>query len=204
MIYSPESFVKYKDLPNLNTMFGNIGQSWTNPLPNDLFIKGVPKNVFSGVGAGNVGTGLDTLFAFAFPATSFKQNGANARIIVDGLFGSNDDNKRIAVGFDATTVFDTALQDIDGNGFRIVLDILRIDATHVNLTISNVFSLLVVNSAGAIVSGGFHTAAITFNNLAVQNMDTGSDNSLLVTGESATATNDNVLVNQALIDLVRF
>lgn len=190
------------ELPNLTTMFGNLGHSWDNALPNDLYIKGVPKNIFSGSGVGNQGAGLDVLFSFSFPAKSFNKDGANGRIILDGFFGVNDNNKRIAVGFDSTTIIDTGLIDIDNNGFRIILDVMRISSTVVALTISVNIGAIFIDSAGTIISTGSDFSIVTFASLSVANMDTNSIG-LLLTGESGGAANDDVVCNQVLIDLVR-
>lgn len=173
-------------------------------LPNDGYITGVPKNIISEIGTGNVGTGLDTLFSTSLPATTFNKDGANLRGIFAGFFGANDDDKRLAMSFDATTIFDTGLKDIDGNGFLIELFVRRRDATHVDLNVTVTISLIVIDSGGGVVSGGMEIFSVSFSNLAVNNMDTGSAISLLLTGESATATNNNVSCNQVLIDLVRF
>lgn len=172
--------------------------------PNDGYITGVPKNIFAGFGAGNVGTGLDTLFTFAFPARSFRQDKANARIVAAGAFGSNDDNKRIAVGFDATTLIDTGLIDIDGYGWLLTLYVIRVDATHVSIETTIIMGNVNIDSAGGIASTGAKIWSANANFLGVNNMDTGADIGFLITGESATATNDNVTCNQVLIDLVRF
>ncbi len=191
------------ELPNIHTAFGNIGNSWNNPLPNDLFIKGVPKCIYSAQGAGNVGTGLDVLFSFSFPAKTLPKDQDYFRATFLGDFGVNNDDKRLAAAFNST-LWDTGLIDIDSQGFLLEMVGVRRDATHMDITTSIQISFVKIDSAGVITaSGGFELAVITNNNLVVQNLDNGIDNAFFVTGESATATNNNVALLQAVIELVR-
>jgi hypothetical protein len=198
-----ESYIRFKDLPNFQSMFGNIGNSWNNPLPNDLYIKNIPKTVFSGGGVGNTGTGLQTLFSFSFPAKSLRSNDDWFRSTVAGFFGTNDDNKRLAMGLDTNTLWDTGLIDIDGNGFLLDTLARRTDSTHVHVTTSIQIGLLNIDSGGGIISGGTKWTVVFNGAVVVQNMDTGSANGFVVTGESATATNNNVGVAEATILLNR-
>lgn len=196
-------YVKRDELPNPKKLRGAIQLAGTS-LPNDSFIIGVPKNVFVGGGAGNVGLGLDVLFTFPFPAKSFNKNGANFRIVAAGAFGSNDDNKRIAVGFDAATLMDTGLVDIDAWGWLLTLYGWRVDATHVSIETTIIMGNVNIDSAGGAVSNGAKIFSTNTNFLTVNNMDTGADIGFLITGESAAAVDNNVTCNIVLIDLVRF
>lgn len=171
--------------------------------PNDAYITGVPKNIVAAVGAGNVGTGLDTLFSFTFPATSLKQDFANFRATFAGVVGSNDDNKRLTVDFGGTQLMDTGLVDIDAWGFLLTVFGMRFDATHIGLQTTLNWGNINIDSAGGIASNGIKLFSTNAHSLVVNNMDTAS-NDLIIKGESATATNNNVFNSFALIDLVRF
>lgn len=171
--------------------------------PNDGYISGTPKNVCSDFGTGNVGTGLDALFTFSFPATSLRKNKDNFRAFLCGAFGSNDDNKRLTVDFGGTNLVDTGLVDIDGFGYLVTVFGIRVDSTHINLETTIMMGNVNIDSAGGIASAGMKVISANANFLAVNDMDTNS-NDLVLKGESATATNDNVTCNIAIIDLVRF
>ena len=173
-------------------------------LPNDGYISGVPKCVFRGGNfAGNVGAGLQALFSFNFPAKSFKSDLDSFRAILGGAFAANDDNKRIALGFGPNTVFDTGLFDIDGFGFHIEVVGVRLDPTHINLSIMALMGHSSASSAAYLPTAGSLHFCVNNNILAVTDMDT-TGNALLLTGESATATNNNVIWNVGFIELTRF
>lgn len=194
-------YVKRDELPNPQNLRGRI--ELAGVLPDDAYISGVSKRLFSGAGVGNVGTGLDTLFSFNFPAKSFKSDNDYSRIIVVGTFGVNDDNKRLAFGFGPNTTFDTGLIDLDAHGFYIDSLFTREDATNVDVAQKIILGKFAIDSAGGITSQGGLLWANVFDSLPVNDFDTGSVNSVLVTGESATATNDNVVVTQVVIELNR-
>lgn len=205
-MYLPDSSVRFKDLPNFNSIFGNIGNSWTNPLPKDLFIKGVPKNILNSfTNIGNQGTGLDTLRSFTFPAKSLAKNGDLFHAYLGGFFAGNDDNKRIQLSFGGSVLINTALIDIDGLGFLIDLLIIREDATHVTSVLGAGLAQVEATSAPALTANTIGTL-ISYRNsdfIAVSDMDANS-NILLLEAESATATNDNIVHNIAKIELTRF
>ena len=207
-MYNPESFVKYKDLPNFTSIFGNLGQSWNNPLPNDLYIKGVPKVIFSGGNfAGNNGTGLDTVLTFPFPARSIRANGDIFRATLGLGFASNDDDKRIQISFGIpaaeTVLINTGVADFDSRGCHIDLVAHRLSSTQVNISVGMVAGAIAVTSGSVVTSTGARTDAMNFNVQTVNNMDT-LINNLLLQVESATATNNNIIWNVGLIELTRF
>src|SRR5688572_5505813 len=179
-MFNPEAFVKYKDLPNLTQMFGNLGNSWNNPLPNDLYIKGVPKNVLSGGNfVGNVGTGLDTLRSFTFPAKSLRAVNDSFKALLGGGFGTNDDNKRIQLTFGGVLLFDTTLLDFDGQGWRWELTVVRLSTTLINACLSMSTGNFRIDSGGAISSSGGQQITVNHNVIAINNMDTNSNILLL-------------------------
>jgi hypothetical protein len=202
-MFNPEAFVKYKDLPNLTPMFGNLGNSWDNPLPNDLYIKSVPKNILSSSAlTNNNGTGLDTLRTFVFPAKSLKSNGDLFHAWLAGVVASNDDNKRLQLSFGGTVLFNSGLFDFDGGGWQIELLMIRVDATHVSSLVLSATGFFAIDSTLALASSGVQYNLGNANTLVVANMDTNS-NTLLLECESATA-GTNVFHNVAKIELTRF
>lgn len=201
MIYNPESFVKYKDLPNLNPMFGNIGKSWTNPLPNDLFIKGVPKLVrIDTASVGNVGTGLDELQAFTLPAGSWKDQD-NIKLHYAGIFGANNDGKRIQVEFDGQVVHNKPLFTINGLSFVYDIDYVRISSTSVRASFQASWGFIDRDVTPTLAGNGFIVGHFN-TGIVTANMDT-NDVVLRLMGESSTATNDNVLHRKSVIYLTR-
>jgi hypothetical protein len=192
-----------RDKKIVNYLSGVYRLGGGNIFPNDAYISGVTKRVFSGGGQGNVGTGLDTLFSFNFPQKVFKTDFDYFRAVIVGQFGSNDDNKRLAWAFDSTTLHDTGLIDIDGNGFWLELFGQRQDQTHAQVTSKLIVGSLVIDSAGGITSSGMKTLAVNGHFFGVQDFLTGTGSAILVTGESSTATNNNVFVSGAIVELNR-
>ena len=207
---NPSSFVQYKDLPNTQSMFGNIGNSWNNPLPNDLYIKGVPKNVFSGGSfIGNVGLGLDTLLSLVFPANSLKNNLDLFKASFGGGFsagGSNDDNKRIQLGFGGVILFNSGLCDLDSFGWWLDLLLVRLSNTQFNYTINVNFGQVVIDSAPTLSSStGSLITGRNGNIITLSGSTTfsGNNQTLLLEAESAAAVDNNIFVNTWDVELTR-
>lgn len=200
-----ESFIRFKDLPNFQSMFGNIGNSWDNPLPNDLYLKGIPKNIqklFATADIkGNIGVGTDDLHTFTLPATGLKQNGAQIKFIYGGAFATNDNDKRIQILFDNQVLEDFGAFDFDTGIWRVVGDYTRIDATHVRGSSLAMYGEPLVIDEGVIAGTPDVIFLARHTVLTVSNLDTNSV-ILKVTG-TATADND---ITQSLswLDLVRF
>ena len=207
-MFNPFGAARYKDLPNLTPMFGNIGKSWNNPLPNDLYIKGVPKNIFKETNfTGNVGTGLDTLRTFTFPAGSFRldqQDYFQAR--VGGGFLANDDNKRVQLSFGGNILLNTGSLDVDNFGYYWDLVIMRLTNTTFNYILGCNLGQIVADSAAVVTSvGSLHTAR-TGNIVTLSGGTTFDGNAqvLLLEAESSTATNNNIINNIWVGELTRF
>lgn len=205
-MYSPESFVKHKDLPNFSSIFGNLGQSWDNPLPNDLYIKKVPKNILSNsASVGNVGTGLDPLRSFTFPAKSLKNNNDFFHARFAMLFAANADTKRIQVSFNSVVMYNSGAFAINSNG--AMLDVLVIRKTNVLFNyFVNITEGQLVTTIGSppatINSSGFIGGTRPGIDAVPANFDTNS-NILLLEAESGTATNDNIVNYLTEIELTR-
>lgn len=174
-------------------------------LPNDGYITGVPKTLVSGGNfVGNVGTGLQTLFSFTFPAKSFKTDQQDCfHAILGGGFAANDDDKRLQLSFGGNVLGNTGLTDIDNFGFWIELIGVRLSPTLMNIITLFTFGLIASNSTPTLSSTGGQISPIDNNILTVNNMDTLS-NELRLEGESATATNNNVICNVKNVQLTRF
>lgn len=208
-MYTPNSFVQYKDLPNFTTMFGNIGKSWDNPLPNDLYIKGVPKNIkkiFATADiVGNIGAGVDDLHTFTLPGGSLKRNGDYLIADLGGSIATNDNDKRVLGLFDGSTYEDgvAAPQDLDGggnNGWRFFNKFIRVDATHVRVHSFFATLFLHINSAGGFVLTNYMQLNRDFL-LTVANLDT---NDIVMKCQGEATANNDVVQDMTVIDLVRF
>jgi hypothetical protein len=201
-------YVKRDELPNPQNLRGRI--ELAGNLPDDAYIVGVPKNVFRLTNfVGNVGTGLDTLLSFVFPARSLKANQLDHFRASFGLgFGSNDDNKRVQLSFAGNVLFNSSLLDIDLHGAWIDLIVFRLSNTTFNAGLVAILGQLDVT--GDIVpilssTGAEHTARN--HNIITLSGGTSfdaNDQTLLLEAESATATNNNIIVNIASVELTRF
>jgi hypothetical protein len=199
------SFVQFKDLPNFQSMFGNIGSSWNNPVPNDLYIKGVPKNIVKLFATadikGNIGVGTDDLQTVTLPATTFRQDGAQVKFLYAGGFATNDNDKRIQILFDGQVFEDFGAFDFDAGLWRVEGDYTRIDATHIRATSFGLYGEPLVADEG-VISGTPDIIYLARNTvLTVSNLDS-NPVVLKVTG-TATA-NDDITQNLTWLDLIRF
>lgn len=205
---NPSANVQFKDLPNFQSMFGNIGNSWDNTLPNDLYIKGVPKNVFKETNfTGNVGLGLDTLRTFTFPANTFRRDQFDyLRVTAAGSFAANDDNKRIKLSFGGNELYNSGSADLDDFGYYIDLVIFRLSNTNFNAGMIIQEGQIVSDSAATVNSSGDITTARNNSIITLSGGSTfsGSSQTLLLEAESETATNNNIINNIWVGELVRF
>lgn len=204
-MFNPFGKANYKDLPNLNSVFGNIGNSWNNPLPNDLYIKGVPKNIHKKFATadivGNIGAGTDDLHTFTLPAGSLKTNGDKISFIYAGDFATNDNDKRIQQLFDGQVLEDFGAFDFDAGVWRITGEFVRVDATHVRGGSFGMFGEPLVTDEGVIAGTPDIIYVARQTLLTVANLD--SNNVVLKLTGTATADND---ITQVLswLDLMRF
>lgn len=198
-----------RDLPNLTSLFGNIGHSWDNDLPDDLFIKGVPKTIvhrFDSVG--NQGAGLDTLQNFTIPAGTLKDNDFVVGIAA-GTYANNDNNKRVVLAIPGIATIEDGLgsaQDIDGGGglagWNIIYAFGRIDST--SLSIFSKFSgeFISFDGAGAsVVNLAFHQFNRTSADLTVPDLDA---NDLVIEIEGEGTSNNDVVQSLNIVTLTRF
>lgn len=204
-MYNPEANVKYKDLPNLTPMFGNLGNSWNNPLPNDLYIKGVPKNIFKLYAAadikGNIGAGTDDLQTYTLPAKGLKSNGDKIHFKYAGLFATNDNDKRIQILFGGQVFEDFGAFDFDAGLWVVEGDYVRVDSTHIRASSMGMYGEPLVMDEG-VVSGTPDIIFLGRNTvLTVPDMDANAT-ILKVTG-TATA-NDDITQTYSWLDLTRF
>lgn len=130
---NPFSRVLTKDLPNFNSLFGNLGKSWTNPLPNDLHIKGLPKVIERNFARVNsVGAGPDVLHTYTLPAGTVKANDL-IEIAYSGGFAANNTDKFVQAQFGGVSYEPGGALDIDALGWFICTRIGIVDSTHVNI-----------------------------------------------------------------------
>lgn len=203
-MFNPEAFVKYKDLPNLTSVFGNLSNSWNNDFPNDLYIKGVAKNirnssalVQSAAGAPGAITDLDTV---TYAAGVFKA-GQILDVRYGGFFNSNDNDKNLLVEFGTANVENTGLKDIDDLGWQLFIRYMIVNATTVRYAMSLIAGMAESTSA-PVFAGGFGTRIISRGGtLTPANLDSNSQ-VLRVRGQG-TALGD-VTKATATIDIMRF
>lgn len=150
---------------------------------------------------GNVGTGLDTLHTYSLPAGSLATNNDFLEIEYGGNFGSNNDDKRLVNQIDGNTHEDTGLIDIDALGWSLRLYVVRLSATSVLAHSVLDLGILQIDSAGTTtITGIGGRMNQRGQNITVANLNSNAI-TLLVKGESATATNDNVTQYLSIIKL---
>ena len=168
-----------------------------------VVIKGYPYDLTVDTSTvGNVGTGLDNLHSYSLAAASLATNGDYLRVTYAGLFTANDDNKRLVITFDGQTVEDTGLIDIDGQqGWKVIVEYTRLSATSVLASAAILYGHLQFDSAGVSSgTGGRYISRVA--TLTTANLTTNAV-TLLVQGESATATNDNIQQKLSIVELVQ-
>jgi hypothetical protein len=177
------------ELPNLSQLFGNNGNSRNSPLPNDLFIKGVPKAVHSNVSVVNGGgVGVIVMHSFTLPAQSLRKDGDFINGVVAGTFdNSNDNNKGFLLTIDGQVFGGTGSIDIDGNnsGWVLFFELMRLSSTSVIAISHMVFNAGYIDSAavptslaaGSVSQGRTITltglANLNSNNIIIQSAGNG-------------------------------
>lgn len=192
------------DIPNLTPMFGNLGNSWNNPFPNDLFIKSIAKTIhtdFSKVDQS--GAGPDTLHTFSFPANSLKV-GDIISSVHGGNIAANNNNKEIRTEFDAQVIENTGgLDKDDVQGWIFLTKIGIIDTTHVICVGNLIWGPLDVDSTAAIFNtftSGFFSGG---RNRALTVADITS-NAMVLRVRAGGAAAADVYQNFSEIQLTRF
>lgn len=147
---------------------------------------------------GNVGTGLDTLRSISIAAATLPTNNDYLAIEFGGTLGANDDDKRLFFSFGGTTITDTTLLDFDGGVWWCKILIVRTSATTCRVT--GYLMVQFLNNLSGTAGGNGLATAIGVASLAVSDL-TSNANTLLVQGESATATNDNVICNISKVEV---
>ncbi len=167
-----------------------------------VVIKGYPYTLeVNTTTVGNVGTGLDTLHSYSLAANKLAANGDYVRHVVAGAFAANDDNKRVFISFGGQTVEDTGLIDIDGQGWKAIIEYTRLSTTTVLASAAILLGFLQFDSAGASGgSGGRYISRTT--TLTVADV-TANATTLLVQAESATASNDNIVQRLTSVEIVQ-
>jgi len=205
---SPFSNVQFRDLPNFNQLFGNIGNSWDNALPNDLFIKGVPKNIqklFATTDIkGNIGGGLDNLQSFLLPAKGLKSNGSYIDFAYAGNLAANNNDKQVSATFDGQTFLDSGLTDLDLDvGWFAWGRIIRLTSTSIRACSGILMNLAQIDSANAVQTFGAGYASVgrTVTLTAIADLDA-NDVTIQVKGQGT--NNDDVTQNISILELTRF
>ena len=186
----------------INDLIGDSGGS----LPNDLYLSNVPKSILrSSAKTGNVGTGLNTLRSYSLPAGSMASNDDLLHFWLGGLFGINDDNKRIQLSFGGNLLFNFGSNDHDDFGWFTEGIIVRLSNTTFNFITNNVHGQIVSDSTPTTSSPGGVVTARGGDVFTLSGGTTfsGNNQTLLLEAESATATNDNIIHNIAKIELTR-
>lgn len=199
------------DIPNLTTMLGNIGNSWYNSLPNDLFIRAVPKCILRAVAdpkltnGGNVGAGLDVIHTYSLPSDSLKSDGDILNLWYEFNFAANNNDKRIDGTFGGNNYFGMALIDVDGGGGILNVNITRLTSTSVRIGFFTIFNFLHADSAAPPVMSSFTTGAYHDSRavLASGLSDMDTNNTTIELRAEGTA-NDDITVSTAIFHLTRF
>lgn len=201
---NPEAYIRFKDIPNFQSMFGNIGNSWINPSPNDLYIKGVSKTILReapATASGNVGGGEDTILAYSILAGSLKIDLDYVKGVIAGGIAGNDNNKAVRFYVNGVQLIGPTTIDLDGpQGWVLRFEIIRKDATHVIVSADLSIDALAIDSGGVVtISSGIFMQSLC-NVVTVSNLAS-NDLPISVTGEG-TSDND-VTKMMTIIELCR-
>lgn len=194
-MYSPESFVKHKDLPNIDRLIrkdlttGNITINGIIFKTNGYII-GVPREILFNYGQVNYTTaGLKDLHSTSIPLNTLNGNGDCVDIRSAGSFATNDNDKRLLFSYDGTTLLDTSLLDIDVFGWDADTHIGRIDSTHVTISIVLRYGQILTNSTPGLLGTSPGGLLVRHNfNLAVSNLN--ANNTVFLVRAEASANND--------------
>ncbi len=128
---------------------------------------------------GNTGTGEDTLFSYALPASQLANNGNAISGRASGTFATSANNKRLRFKFGATTILDTTSVAItSAASWVLTFEIVRTGATTQKCN-----ATLITSSSVLVATAAYTTAAETLSGAVT----------ILVTGEG---TSDNDIVGQ--------
>jgi hypothetical protein len=97
----------------------------------------------------------------------------------------------------------TITLDFDGHGWLITMDVVRLDATHATISVQAIMGNVRIDSGNTIACSGVQDIVESSNNIAVNNMDS-SSNDIVLSAQSATATANNIVNNLAIVELTRF
>lgn len=175
-------------------------------LPFDGYIAGVPKNIESRCDlVSSTGAGPDVLHTYTLKAGSLKSDNDFLDIWYAGGFGINDTDKAVQLQIDGTDYSAPATHDVDSDlGWLYVVKIIRDDATHVSIALSESETGFLVDSGNVVSSStGSLFAVRHLNSLAISNMDT-TDIVLRVRSVvGAGAAAGDVYQHQSIINLIR-
>lgn len=202
-MYNPNASVQFKDLPNFTSLFGNRSNSWDNALPNDLFIKGVPKNIRKDyVKRDSTGAGPDVLDTFTIPAGTLTVNS-----FFDFWFGgglaTNDTDKRIDAQFDGTAFEDTGARDLDAGNWVLFGRVAAISDTSVLISSSILVSSLAVDSTAAVITT-FNEGHFTSTRNKTQAVASLLANNMVIRCRGYGAAAADVFQRGSIINLTRF
>lgn len=160
---------------------------------------GVPRVISGGVNVtatGNVGAGLDPLHSFTLPADTLANDLDFIEAVFGGTFATNDNDKRLAIQFDGQTIFDSALQDFDGQADRdqwaLKTTIIRVTDTFINAVTQILIGQFFADGAGTLVSTNGMIRGSVVNGVAVADLDTNAVVFRVAAESGAAATNDIV------------
>lgn len=163
-------------------------------LKSNGFIVGYSKTILvDSSTVGNVGTGQDNLHTPSIAANILATNGDYVDFEFSGSFTNNDDNKRVGYSVGGTVVEDTGLIDIDSLGWTMRGRIIRLTSTSVRVTSFHNQGVQQIDSAAAVSATGIGSRSTQRTSDITGLSDLGANSlAIVVFGESATATNDNV------------
>jgi hypothetical protein len=195
------------ELPNLTTVFGNLGNSWNNDFPNDLYIKSVPKNFLTDFGAiVNVGAARTRLHRIPVIANLLKTDKDQLRGKSSGTTASNDNDKSIQFDVDGTNVISMGLTDIDGSiGWIIDYIITRISNTTIRVIADIKINAVAIDSANVVTTFTLsHYAEVRNSDVTLAGGGTLIANSFNIDVFAQGSSNADITQNYSTIDILRF
>lgn len=176
-------------------MLINSANSWDNPIPNDLYIKGVPKRIyFNHASFGNTAATLTQLSAYSLKALGLPKDGDSVLLRFAGTFAGNANTKQIDINFGGASVNSTSFAQNAG-GFTYEIELMR--ASDVLLTAAGIFVWNFASPTAGFVNSLYGSIA---GQITVPDLDV-NDSLIEIKGKGAGA--NDVLHLYTKIDLTR-
>lgn len=173
------------------------------------FIIGVERVLPGGVSTtitGNVGAGLDTLRTFSLPANTLAADGDIVKARYGFAFANAAANKQVVLSFGGTAYENVigAVAELDVTQGTVDVEIIRVSATSVRISTVTVLGQLYNLGAATAIAAGPGAFNAGRNALLTGLADLNANATiLLVTGQTSTVNNDEVICSFSRISAIQ-